>query len=138
MAVSGCPELRALEECTPQLETALKRLERGLVHFLNLKEFCDDDVDDKILNPVTLLTEAQRAWELVKWIKHRVKQDPSSYHVLLDRLKQGGNLYQPIVHFPEAEHTTQLSTRNVPSRVGQLNRRVYAFLFLCSWPSRNW
>ena len=104
MAASDSPELRTLQACTPQLETALKGLDSGLVHFLNHNNFI---TVDKVRNPVTMLTEADKAWELVKWIKNRVKQDPPSYHVLLGRLKQSGNLYKPIVNILEAEYARQ-------------------------------
>ena len=98
MAASDSPELRTLKACTPQLETALKGLDSGLVHFLNHNSFITDDVMDNVRNPVTMLNEADKAWELVRWIKNRVKQDPPSYHVLLGRLKQSGNLYKPILY----------------------------------------
>ena len=95
--------------CTPQLETALWGLDRELVHFLNQEHFINDDVEDKVLNPRSMLTEADNALELLKWIKNRVKQDPPSYHVLLGRLKQSGNLYKPIVKQVEAEYARQNS-----------------------------
>ena len=107
MAASDSPELRTLKACTPQLETALKGLDSGLVHFLNHNSFITDNVMDKVRNPVTMLNEADKAWELVKWIKNRVKQDPPSYHVLLGRLKQSGNLYKSIVKILEAEYAKQ-------------------------------
>ena len=101
------PELRTLKVCTPQLETALTGLDRELVHFLNHNNFITDDVMDKVRNPVTMLTEADKAWKLVERIKNRVKLDPPSYHVLLGRLKQSGNLYKPIVKILEAEYARQ-------------------------------
>ena len=107
MSASDSPELRTLKECTPQLETAMKRLDRGLVHFLNQKHFIKDDVADMVLNPRSMLTEADKAWELVRWTKNRVKEDPPSYHVLLERLKQSGNLYKPIVKILETEYAKQ-------------------------------
>jgi hypothetical protein len=106
-AANDSPELRTLKECTPQLETALKGLESGLVHFLNREGFIVDDVEEKILNPVTQLTDMNRAGELVMWIRHRVTQHPPSYHVLLDWLKEGGKHYQPIVSIMEAEFLNQ-------------------------------
>ena len=107
MAASDSPELRTLKACTPQLETALKGLDSGLVHFLNHNNFITDNVMDKVRNPVTMLTEDDKAWELVKWIKNKVKQDPPSYHVLLGRLKQSGSLYKSIVKILEAEYARQ-------------------------------
>jgi hypothetical protein len=101
--MSDSPEFRTLKECTSQLETALKRIDGDLVHFLNRKAFIDDDVEDRALDPVTLLTEAQKARDLVKGIKQLVKMDPPSYHVLLGRLKEGGKYYEPIVRILEKQ-----------------------------------
>ena len=66
MAASDPPELRTLKACTPQLETALKGLESGLVHFLNQEGFITDHVVDEVLNPLSMLTEADKACELLK------------------------------------------------------------------------
>jgi hypothetical protein len=105
--MADSPELRTLKECTPQLETALRGLERGLVHFLDSKGFFIDGVTEKILKPESLLTVEEKAGELITCIKHRVRQDPPSYHVLLGRLKEGGKYYEPIVGILEAEFSKQ-------------------------------
>ena len=97
--------------CTPQLETALKGLDRRLVHFLQMEGFFSNDIADEIQNPRTLLTVEQKTGELVKWIKNRIQVHPRSYHVLLHRLKQSGQLYQPIVWILEAEYTKQLQCK---------------------------
>jgi hypothetical protein len=112
-AMSGSPELRTLRECTSQLETALRGLESGLVHFLNREGFFSDEVQEKILNPVSTFTVEQKARELVSWIKHRVGQHPPSYHVLLGTLKEGGKHYEPIVGILEAEYLKQTSKHAV-------------------------
>jgi hypothetical protein len=107
-AVSASPELRTLKECTPQLETALRGLERGLVQYLDGQGFFLDGVAERILNSVTLLPLSERVGELVTCIKHRVEQHPPSYHVLLGRLKKArGKYYEPIVGILEAEFTKQ-------------------------------
>jgi hypothetical protein len=113
-AVRDSPELRTLKECTPELETALRGLERGLVQFLDGKGFFIDGAAERILNPVTLLPLDERVGELVTCIKHRVGQYPPSYHVLLDRLKEGGKYYEPIVGILEVEFTKQTQ----PSKPG--------------------
>ena len=97
MAAFDSSELRTLQECTPQLETALEGLDRRFVHFLQMEGFIRDDIADEIQNPKTSLTEAQKAREIVKWIKNRVRLDPPSYHVLLYGLNHSGHTYQPIV-----------------------------------------
>ena len=87
-----------VELCTIQLETALLGLERDLVHFLFQNGFISDDVRDKVLNPVSVLSEAEKAGEVVRWIKNRIKQDPTNYHVLMGKLQQCGKRYQPIIN----------------------------------------
>jgi hypothetical protein len=102
-------ELRTLKACTSQLETALEGLDKDLVHFLNQEGFINDVVHNHILSPVTLLRADQKAGELAKWIIHRVKQHPPSYHVFLGRLKLSGKVYEPIVGILEAEFAKQAS-----------------------------
>ena len=95
-------EFMTVEHCTVSLETALSDLERDMVHFLCLNDFISDDVRDKVLNPVSVLSEGEKAGEVVKWIKKKVMQDPGSYHVLMRKLQQGGRRYQPIISKLEA------------------------------------
>ena len=91
-------EFMTVELCTIQLETALLGLERDLVHFLCQNGFISDEVRDYVLNPVSVLSEAHKAGEVVRWIKNRIKQDPASYHVLMGKLQQCGNRHQPIMN----------------------------------------
>ena len=91
-------EFMTVEHCTIQLETALSGLDRDLMHFLCQNGFIGDDVRDKVLNPVSVFSEAEKAGEVVRWIKNRIKQDPTSYHVLMGKLQQCGNRYQPIMN----------------------------------------
>ena len=95
-------EFMTLEHCTVPLETALSDLERDLVHFLCLNDFISDDVRDKVLNPVSVLSKGEKAGEVVRWIKKKVMRDPGSYHVLMRKLQQGGRRYQPIINKLEA------------------------------------
>ena len=108
--MSDSPELEAVRKCTSHLETALKMLDRELVHFLRDEGFVTDNVHDDILTPRSMLTEAERAGELVKWIKNRVKQDPRSFHLLLQYFRQRGALYKPIVNELSAEYLTIVAT----------------------------
>ena len=99
-----------MRRCTATLETALKGLDRNMVDFLYQNGFITDDVCDQVLNPVTLLSAADKAHELVKGIKNRVKQDKGSYFVLVGGLTQGGVLYQPIVTTLAEEYQRQQQT----------------------------
>jgi hypothetical protein len=103
------PEFTTLRTCTSHLRTVLKVLDKDLVHFLYQKDFITQDVYVYILNPLTLLTDYQKAEELSRWIINRVKQDPPSYHVLLGMLKQSGKVYEPIVRILEADFAKQAS-----------------------------
>ena len=90
-------EFMTVEHCTVPLETALSDLERELVHFLCQNDFISDDVRDKVLNPVSVLSKKEKTVEVVRWIKKKVMRDPESYHVLMRKLQQGGRRYQPII-----------------------------------------
>ena len=103
-------EFKTVKKCTVWLETALKGLDRNMVDFLYQNGFITDDVCDQVLNRVTLLSSADKAHELVKWIKNRVKQDKGSYFVLVGGLTQVGVLYQPIVNILTEEYQRQQQT----------------------------
>ena len=102
--MSESPELQTVKKCVQQLETAFRGLDRRLVQFLNQNGFITESIQERLLNPVSALTEEQKAGELVKWIKNRIEQDCTSFHVLVDRLKQDGKHYQPVVDTLEAEY----------------------------------
>jgi endonuclease III-like uncharacterized protein len=106
-------ELSTLENCTTLLETALVGPERELVHFLKQENFISDDVRNKILNPVSVLGEEDKAGELVKWIRLRVKQDRTSYRKFVEGLKRFGGRYHPIVCTLEGEFMRLASTYGV-------------------------
>ena len=77
--MSGSIELKTVEKCTPQLETALKGLGRELVHSLCAEGFINTVTRDNILRPETMLTPEQKAGKLVGDIKDRIKLHPPSY-----------------------------------------------------------
>jgi hypothetical protein len=100
-------ELKTLEKCTQELEMAFVEVERDLVHFLLDKCLISSNVHNEVLEPCTFLNDSQKAGKLVKSIKNRVKQDPSSYHTLIDELKRRGRRYEPIVKTLEEEYKKQ-------------------------------
>lgn len=95
-------ELKTVRQCTSELETALMGCDRELVHFLEMEGFISSGVRDEILNPRSILTEAQKAVELVRWIRNRVDQESGSFHILVNHLKKSGKFYRPIVEKLEA------------------------------------
>ena len=84
-------------------------LERDLVHFLTTEGFIIEAVRNEVLDPCSSLDEAEKAGELVKRIKNRVKQDPQSYDILICQLKEGGNHYRPIVKTLEEEYASHVT-----------------------------
>ena len=90
-------ELKIVKQCTSELEGAGLERDRALIHFLNREAFMNDKEHENILDPRSMLREDQKAGEIVKWIKHRVQQDPSSYHKLICQLSACEQRYQPIV-----------------------------------------
>ena len=72
-------------------------MEREFAHFLHTEGFIPDNIRDKILAPVSVFSEEDKAGELVKWIKKRVKQDRASYHVLVNQMTLYGARYRPIL-----------------------------------------
>ena len=90
-------ELTTIRNLAPELETALLGVDRSLVHYLNREGFVEDDVCDDVLNPRSTLRESEKAGELVKAIRKRVKQEPQNFHMLLNHLKECGTRYQPIM-----------------------------------------
>ena len=101
-------EFKTVRKCAPSLETALKGLDRNMVDFLYQNGFITSDVCSTVLDPVTLLTPADKAHKVVEGIKDRVDLDKESYKVLFGGLVQGGVLYQPIVNILAVEYQRQL------------------------------
>jgi hypothetical protein len=90
-------ELKTLESCITPVETAFTDLDKDMVHFLNYENFISDSVHDEVLDPQSLLRKEQKAWELVKGVKKRVKEDPTSYYTLVSELKRYDKKYQPLL-----------------------------------------
>lgn len=109
ITMNDTAELMSVKNCIQKLETALKGVDRDLVHFLNQEGFLTGDVHDEILKPVSMLTEVQKAGELVSFIKNRVGQDAKSYHTLVAWLKEHRH-YQPIVKVLEDEYRKHQQT----------------------------
>jgi hypothetical protein len=102
-------EFKTIKFCTTPMEIAFTNLEREVVHFLNRENFINDSVCIKVLDAVSVLGEEDKAWELVKGVRQRVKEDPGSYYTLVNELKRHGRKYQPILSKLEAEYARQKS-----------------------------
>ena len=104
--MSTTAELITIKKCLRELETALKGLDRDLVYFLYQQGILTDDTLDEIIGPRSKWTGAEKAGELVKWIKHGVEQDQQRYHTLVGWLKERGH-FRPIVGVLEGEYCKQ-------------------------------
>jgi hypothetical protein len=100
-------EFKTVKFCTTQLQTAFTHLAGEVVHFLNNENFISDSVHEEVLDPRSVLKEEQKAWELVKGVRQRVKEDPGSYSTLVNELKRYEKRYQPILKQLEAEYAQQ-------------------------------
>lgn len=118
--MSNSPELETLENCTSQLETALKLLDRTLVHLLREKGFITDEVRDEILDSRSMLTKTEKAGELVKLMKDKVKIDPSLFIILLQCFKQISVVYDCIVKILEDEYNKVSRAPSTSSQANQL------------------
>jgi hypothetical protein len=101
-------------KCASALDTALTVLDRHLIHFLRDKGFIPDEAHDEILNPKSTMSEADKAGELVKLIKNRVKQDHASYHTLLDWFKHSV-AFEPIAKRLTTEYQIAVESSQQPS-----------------------
>ena len=97
-------ELNTILSCATSLETAFRKADSDLVHFLLDEGFISEDVHDHILNPGAILDEGE---ELVMLIQNKVEQDPNSYHVLVHYFMISGEPYQAILHTLMGEYVTQ-------------------------------
>ena len=95
---------RVLKNCRDQLECALKPVERKAVNFLSGKGFITDEVRDDVLNPRSMLTEHQKAGQLVDGIVRKVNLDPQSYQSFLDFLRESGKYHEGIVRILDSEN----------------------------------
>ena len=59
-------ELETVKKCSAKLALALRGIDGGFVYFLNNEGFISDEDLNRILEPVSVLTAAQKAEELVR------------------------------------------------------------------------
>ena len=109
-------ELRVVKTCAQQLETALTGVESKFVYFTNEEGFITDSDHDELLNPKTLLSDADKARKLVSSIRKRVELDKESYHTLVDWFEKNGKYYAPISRILKEEYE-----RQCPSDCGKLH-----------------
>ena len=90
--------------CSEQLSTALQSLDRELVHFLLEEGFITENLSEKVLNPLTLLSAADKAGLLVPRIRDRVKLSFQDYHKLVEYLRLNKRKHGSIVDILDKEY----------------------------------
>ena len=105
------------------------RLEIGMVNFLEEKGFITEGVRLSVIDIKTSLNVIDKTNLLVEGIKDRIDQDEDSFQVLVDKFRQSGVLYEPIVKKLTSEHIRQ-SLADM-----QVEPREYAYM--CNVHVRN-
>ena len=124
-------EFKTVKACAVRLAKALKgaRLEIGMVNFLKEKGFITEEVRLSVIDIKTSLNVIDKTNLLVEGIKDRIDQDEDSFRVLVNKFKQSGVLYEPIVKKLTSEHIRQ-SLADM-----QVEPREYAYM--CNVRVRN-
>ena len=100
-------EYKTVVSCSKPLETSLRAIDRGIVHFLHQEGFITQEVHDDVLNPRSILTSHQKAGVLVTAIRDKVELSAKSFHAFLDHLRQSGKHYEAIVSILDKEYSMQ-------------------------------
>ena len=100
-------EFRTVVSCTEQLETALRSIDRDIVHVLHREGFITQEVCDDVLNPRSMLNDHQKAGALVTGIRNKVELSAQNYHTLVNHLRQSGKQYGSIVDILDREYGRQ-------------------------------
>lgn len=100
-------EYRTIVSCINHLEIALKSPERTLVNFLHHNGFISEEIHHDVLNPRTMLTDHQKAGQLVDRIKTQVKLSPQKFHEFINFLHDNGKQYKSLVTILSNEYNLQ-------------------------------
>ena len=103
----GSCEYRTVVSCTKPLETALRALDRDMVHFLHQEGFITQEVHDDVMNPRSMLNSHQKAGELVTGIRNKVELSAQNYHTLVHHLRQSGKQCESLVGILDSEYSRQ-------------------------------
>lgn len=90
--MSDSIESKALKLCTAQVQTAL--MNKDVILKLYIKDFIPENVCDKVLYPITILTPTG---ELMRHIARKIKCDPLSFHKLLSIFTETGRANTQII-----------------------------------------
>ncbi len=105
-------EYKTIVRCSSQFATALHS-DRNIPHHLHAEGFLTKEIYDDIINPRCILSESDKACELVSGIRRRMEQSPTDFHKLMDYLKsQEEGKYREIVRLLEETY----SATELPSK----------------------
>ncbi len=90
-------EHQTIGNCTPKLEVFFKNPEREIVHYLRKEGFITQSLCDDVLNPRSMLSEADKAGMIVEAIRDVVFLDKGMFHTLVAYLQTKGKYYSAIV-----------------------------------------
>ena len=99
-------EYKTILRCIEELELALKS-DGDILNFLDREGFIKPNVYDKVKNPISLLSDAEKAGLLVTGIKDKVKLNPKNYHKLMRHFHQDRRLYGDIADILDEEYRKQ-------------------------------
>ncbi len=91
------PELQTIKNCTPRLEIVFKNPESGVIHHLRSEGFIKESLHDDVLNPRSMLSEADKAGMIVEAIRDAVSLDKNMFHTLVAYLRTKGKYYASTV-----------------------------------------
>ena len=100
-------EFKTVVSCAGKLEIALRSTDRDIVHFLHQEGFITQEMQDDILCPRSMLSNHQKAGELVTAIRNEVQLSAQKYHTLVNHLRQNGKQYGSIVNILDEEYRRQ-------------------------------
>ena len=97
-------EAQTIVNCAKYLEIAFQGLDRDLVHYLHREGFISQEVYDEVLYPRSMLSQAQKAGQLVTGIRTKVSLSPQHYLKFVDRLRSRRQRFGGIVDILEREY----------------------------------
>ena len=114
-------EYSTIVKCRRKLEIALES-DRDIAQFLFQQGFITQERYDEIINPKSILTDADKASMLVTAIRNRVELNPRNYHKVVNHLRQNTIRYGDIVEILDQQYHQTTAVSN-PLQPGMTIRR---------------
>ncbi len=104
LLVISSREYKTIVRCCIQFATTLHS-DRDIPHYLHAEGFLTKDIYDDVINPRCMLSESDKACELVSGIRRRVEQFPTNFHKLLSYLRKQDGKYDDILKLLEETYS---------------------------------